>query len=162
MFAKGGRNESNITNLRGELKVVFSKIKEELEDHLESINQNTIEIQSSFEYLSRLSNRIDKIEQRLSQMELDGPRDRSIETVLLTRDEEEIYAILVESTTRRQLLSYEDVAHKAQISKTFCAHLIASLIDKGVRVGKKFSNGNVLLEIDPQHLERGLSIATID
>lgn len=157
------RAEEQVSNLREELRVVFSKIKEEFEDHLESINQNTIEIQSSFEYLSRLSNRVDKLEQRMSRFEMDRPEEHRIETVLLTRDEEEVFAILVENTRRRQLLTYEDLAYKARVSKTFSAHLVASLVDKGIPVGKRFSNGSVLLEIDPGFAQRpAFDIATID
>ena len=164
MFAKGGRNDVQVQNLRDELKVVFSKIKEEFEDHLESINQNTIEIQSSFEYLSRLATRVEKIEQRIARLEHHHPPEPVVETVILTRDEEEIYAIILEATKQRRLLTYEQIAHKVDVSKTFCAHLVANLIDKGLPVVKKFSNGDVLLEFDQRFLEREaiVNIATID
>ena len=164
MFTRGGRNDVQVSNLREELKVVFSKIKEELEDHLESINQNTIEIQSSFEYLSRLASSVEKLDQRLSRLENTAPRERISETVLLTRDEEEVYAILLDSTKQRQLLTYERIADKVDVSKTFCAHIVANLIDKGIPVIKKFSNGDVFLEIEPRFIEREsmITVVTID
>jgi DNA repair exonuclease SbcCD ATPase subunit len=164
MFAKGGRSDVQVENLRGELRVVFSKIKEEFEDHLESINQNTIEIQSSFEYLSRIANRLEKIEQRLARLETDVPREEPQETVILTRDEEEVYALLLESARQRQLLDYEQIARKINVSKTFCAHLVVNLVDKGVPIIKKFSNGEVLLEIEQSFLERVplINVVTID
>ena len=163
MFAKGDRSDGQVQNLRDELKVVFSKIKEEFEDHLESINQNTIEIQSSFELLSRLATRVEKIEHRLATIENRAP-ERSNETVLLTRDEEEVYALLLDSTRQQRLLTYEHIAEKVEVSKTFCAHLIANLVEKGIPIVKKFSNGDVFLEIDARFIEREsmISVATID
>jgi DNA repair exonuclease SbcCD ATPase subunit len=165
MFAKGDRNDVQVDNLRDELKVVFSKIKEEFEDHLESINQNTIEIQSAFEYLSRIASSVEKIEQRLARLEnRSSERDTTVETVLLTRDEEEVYALLLDSTRQRQLLTYEHIARRIDVTKTFCAHLIANLVDKGVPIIKRFSNGDVFLEIDPRFAdgEPMINIATID
>lgn len=166
MFARGGRNTDESTlQLRGELRVVFSKIKEEFEDHLESINQNTIEIQSSFEYLSRLANRVEKIEQRLARFDMEESRPQNqIETVLLTRDEEEIFAVLADATRKRQLVTYESLAVRADVSKTFCAHLVASLIEKGIPILKKFSDGSVFLELEPSFVEHEIkvNIVTID
>lgn len=164
MFAKGDRNSTQVQNLRDELKVVFSKIKEEFEDHLESINQNTIEIQSSFEYLSRLASSVEKIEQRLARLENETPREKRSETVLLTREEEEVYAVLLDSSRQRQLLTYDRIAQKVDVSKTFCAHIVSSLVDKGVPVLKKFSNGDVFLEIESHFVnnETLINVVTID
>lgn len=163
MFAWGGRKEDeNSSHLREELRVVFSKIKEEFEDHLESINQNTIEIQSSFEYLSRLANRVEKIEQRIARIDLDTSRERrEVETVLLTRDEEEVFAILADSTRKRQLVTYERLAQMADVSKTFGAHLVASLIEKGIPVIKKFSNGSVFLELEQKFVEHEIKVNVV-
>ena len=165
MFAKGDRNDAQVENLREELRVVFSKIKEEFEDHLESINQNTIEIQSSFDYLSRLAGSVEKIEQRLARLENRTERtEKPAETVVLTRDEEEVYALLLDSSKQHRLLTYEHIARSIESSKTFSAHLIANLVDKGVPIVKKFSNGDVFLEIESTFIEHEstIKVVTID
>ncbi len=53
-----------------QLQDAFSKIKEEFEDHLTAINQNTTEIQANYGYLSEIDEKIEKICQRLDQIGL--------------------------------------------------------------------------------------------
>lgn len=63
--------------LRGELRAIkqqiknsFVKVKEESEDHLQAINENTNEIQNNYEMICRLESKIDKLSERLDELYL--------------------------------------------------------------------------------------------
>ena len=166
-----GRNSSDDKSLklRKELKLVFSKIKEELDDHLESINQNTLEIQSNFEYVSRLSSRIDKLSQKIESIEMMLKQNialpkEEVSTVLITREEEEVLALLLDSSAKNSLVDYQQIANKLNISNLYSASLVSSLISKGIRIEKKHNAGMVLLELDRDFFENNMkySILTLD
>jgi biotin operon repressor len=161
---------TEVNGLRDELKVVFSKIKEEFDDHLESINQNTAELQSLFEYMSRLNDKMDKLSSRLDGMEnisvLNSIKEKKDEilTVALTREEEEIFAILLSNSKRNALASYEIIAQKLDITTIFVANLITSLLEKGVPIEKRLLNGTVLVELSRNFNEKHMkyNLVTID
>ena len=50
MFLKKGETLS--TKMQSQLKSAFNKIKQEIDDHRQSINENTNEIQTNHEYLN--------------------------------------------------------------------------------------------------------------
>lgn len=52
------------------VRVSFSKIKEELEDHLLAINENTNEIASNYEYICMLESKIERLTQRVDVLQL--------------------------------------------------------------------------------------------
>lgn len=161
LFRKNN-NDDKVVKLRKELKLVFSKIKEELDDHLESINQNTLEVQSNFEYISRLSNKVDKLTQKIENIELmlkeniKTQKKEELHTLLITREEEEILALLLDSTSKNTLLDYTQIADKLQISSLYAASLVGSLMEKGVPIEKKYSNGVALLELNNEFFEKKL------
>ena len=56
------------TKKEDKLKATFTKIKEEFEDHLDSINENTNEIHSNYEYLCELDSKIEKLNEKLEEI----------------------------------------------------------------------------------------------
>ena len=50
-----------IRGIRGE----FHQVKQALEEHLNSINENTTEIQALFDYLQEMEIKVEKMSQRL-------------------------------------------------------------------------------------------------
>ena len=55
------------------LKGVFSDVKEELEDHLTAINENTNEISANYEYLCEIDSKMDKLNERPSFEQIPFP-----------------------------------------------------------------------------------------
>ena len=166
LFVKNNKSHE-VTELRDELKVVFSKIKEEFDDHLESINQNTIELQSLFEYLSRLNDKLDKLSAKIDSTTVHDRRQsakKELLTIVLTREEEEVLAILLSNSKRNALTTYDIIAEKLNITPVYTANIVTSLLEKGIPVEKRLLNGNVLVEIDRMFHERDLqyNIVTID
>lgn len=48
----------------------FNNIKEELDEHLQSINENTNEIQANYEYLNKIDEKINKINEKIEILRL--------------------------------------------------------------------------------------------
>ena len=166
LFAK--RGEDKVESLRDELKVAFSKIKEELDDHLDSINQNDTELRSLYEYMARLNDKVDKISQRMESMEYyrggNMTEKKEITTIILSREEEELLALLMSNTHKKSLTTYEIIADKMDISTVYSSNLVSSLLEKGIPVVKRFLNGNVLLELDKEFMQTQVqyNIVTLD
>ncbi len=158
------KDNSEVKNLREELKIVFSKIKEELEDHLESINQNTLEIHSNYEYISLLNNKIDKLAEKIALIELklkelnlniktEEKKQKKVENVFLTREEEELLALLLNSKRKKSLISYETIAEKLNISKNYATELVNSLLEKKIPIEKKYFDEKIFIEINNSFLK---------
>ena len=60
---------SEVAKLRESVKDNLKGIKEEFEDHLQSINDNTSEIQATYEYAFRLEERLKKLQRRMDRIE---------------------------------------------------------------------------------------------
>ena len=56
--------------VKSELCVALKDVREELDDHLDAINQATEEVQSSQEYLNRLDEKVDKLSEQMEQIML--------------------------------------------------------------------------------------------
>jgi biotin operon repressor len=56
--------------LDGKLKKSFNAVKEEMEEHLQAINENTDEISAVYEHISELDCKMDKLSARMEQMQL--------------------------------------------------------------------------------------------
>ena len=56
--------------LSSTIKLAFSEIHDEFQEHLESINENTTEIQSNYTYLCELDNKIAKLNERIDEIHL--------------------------------------------------------------------------------------------
>ena len=52
------------------MKKVLAEIKDELNDHLDAINHSTNEISSNYEYLCEIDFKINKLAERLDQLQL--------------------------------------------------------------------------------------------
>ena len=60
--------KKEIQKVNDSLKLSFKKIKQELDSYLDTINQNTNEIQSNYEFLIELDKKIENISDRLDEI----------------------------------------------------------------------------------------------
>lgn len=61
--------KSEIKEIKKELKKNLSSVRDEFEDHLEAINENTNEIQSNYEFLCELDSKIEKLNEIIDKMQ---------------------------------------------------------------------------------------------
>jgi len=150
----------SVVALRYQLKRAFSKIKEEFSHHLESINENTNEIQANFEYLTELDARIDKVSSRLEHIEMflkkldesfkiaDETQGYAIQP--LSVNEKRIFAIIYSSP---KPLPYTDISHALSLPESLIRSYLTNIIEKGIPVIKKYVNGKPVISLDDEFKE---------
>ncbi len=132
----------------------FNKIKSEITDHLESINENTNEINTNSMYLTQLENMIHKLNERIDQVELklsklSGEKIISAEefkNIILTPKEKEIFVMLYQENG--DLLDYKKIARSLGYTEQIVRKHVSSLINKGIPVIKKYFDNKIYLVLD--------------
>lgn len=152
VLGKSSKRENLFNEIHTRLKGSFSKIKEELDDYRECLNQNTNEIQSNYEYICRLDAKIDKLAERLDELTMVVQQSKepceqkeqfSVST--LTRKEQEIFMAIYVSDNGA---SYAEIARKAGLTENLVVCYATNLIAKGVPLIKQYLANGVRLYID--------------
>lgn len=152
-FLKGIFSQNGINSVNKRLNTAFKKIKNEFDEHLDTINQNTNEIQANYEFLYELDSKIDKLSQRLDEMQmLNSNQNFSSKTSLteplgkLTKREQEVFMILY--TNENKDLTYSDIARRLGFKDEMVRNYISGLSSKGVPILKKFVSNKIFLYLD--------------
>lgn len=134
-----------------EIQEVFSSIREQLDDHLISINENTNEIHSNFEALCELNNKVEKLGERLDKIEasLFGHQTQPVFKVKpLSKKEKELFLALYTLLESRQHVTYRDLSRIVCWPEALVASYITMLIAKGVPIQKRFLDKKAILSLD--------------
>ena len=159
MFLGGnfGDISKSISRIKQDIKKAFSSIKGEMDEHLESINANTSEIHSNYEYVSELESRIDKLNERIEDLEMHqdhNPRQKSQFRVrTLTRREQEVFLALYTLEQDQKPITYSRIGQFLGINEYIIQDHITSLITKGVPIHKNFFEKTVYLRLNPEFRE---------
>lgn len=146
-------DERELNTIKASLKDAFSKVKEEFDEHLQSINENTNEIQANYEYICRLDAKIDKLSERIDGLCMQRLGDRPQKEYIvqaLTIREKEVFLGLYTSDAP---IGYKELAKKTGLSEELVLCYISNLINKGVKILRKYSDGVVAISIEPQFRE---------
>ena len=143
------------TNLQ--LHDAFSQIKDEFEDHLIAINENTNEIQSNYELLSNLDQKLNKIAERLDKLEiflqkhgLKTEEKENFKPVRLSKREQEVFLILYTLEEVKGSVTYLDIARRVSLPEDIVSSYISNIIQKGVPIIKKYIANEVHLSLNPR------------
>lgn len=177
-FGKRGRfNADSFNQINSDLNNAFEEIKEEMEDHLDTINENTNEIQANHEYLNELNKKVEKLTERLDSLQLffkgltatDNKiiESENIKVQPLTSEEKRVFLLLY--TSGEIPLNYRDLAERLSIAEPVVMDYITSMIEKGVAILKEYRSGKPFLKIERRFRELqakenviGLSQKTLD
>jgi len=144
-------NVKHFLKVEEKLKLAFSSIKEEITDHKDSINQNTNEIQSNYEYLCKLESKIDKLTERVDELTLfitnDSTQANEYSLSPLTQREQEVFLALY--TSECDFVTYKHLVRVTQLGENLVVNYINNLIMKGVPVIKRYINSEVQVSLDP-------------
>lgn len=123
------------------------KFKEEVEEHLEAINQNTNEIQALYDYLYELDSKIEKLTERLDeiQMMLSPSCSRDINDIKLTTNEKDIFLIIYSSENP---ISINDIAKKIGISPELVNSRITAMKLKGIPMLSQIVDGEEFVSLE--------------
>lgn len=144
--------------LHKRLRAEFTQIKHELEEHLQAINENTNEIASNFEYVNEIEARLDRLSERVDQIQLylesmsniAIAKRNNFDVKRLNRMEQQVFLVIYTLEEEKGSITYEDIAKKLNISEQLAANYVTSLIEKGVPIIKRYINSKPYLRLDPE------------
>ena len=123
----------------------FSQIRDEFEDHLTAVNENTNEIQANYELvcnidqkMNKLAERLDKIELFLQKQGMEIDEKEQFKPIRLSKREQEIFLILYTLEEIKGSVSYLDIAKKLCLTEDIVASYISNMLQKGVPITKKY------------------------
>lgn len=150
---------SDIKQIQNELQNVHLEINSQFEEHLDAINENTSEIQANYGYINQLDAKINKLNERLDNMQLflrglakaddiikDAKSEPSYDIQPLTPKEKRIFLVLY--TNPNKAFSYKDLAEKLALPENLIMEFISSMIENGVPLIKTYLNGRSYYSVD--------------
>jgi hypothetical protein len=146
------------TDFKFTFKIILDEVKEELDEHLEAINQNTNEISSNYEYLCELDYKINKLSEKVEQIQLfleanmsfKSTRKPKYETKPLTNNEQDVFLVLYTLEEKKGAVSYADISKRTGLSEDLVSEYITRMIEKNVPIIKRYVNNQPFLRLDPQ------------
>jgi hypothetical protein len=153
-----GKKKSDIykrfSDMRAALKGAFSTVKEELDDHREAINENSNEIGANYELLMKLDAKMDKLSERLDDMQLmienQSGREVKRPTIELTKTEQKVFLMLY---TASDALSCSELSDRSGIREDIVSEVIEGLIGKGISIVHEFRKRLALVRLDKDFKE---------
>lgn len=143
--------KQTISQIKDETIFPLSQIREEIDDHLTAINENTQELQSNFAFLLEMDAKFDKLSQRLEKVErLLAEQPQKIEVKPLNYPEKQVFRVLY---LEEAPLTYEDIAHKTGLSLALVSEYVSALIEKGVPLIKSYYQSKPFLKLNPEFKE---------
>ena len=127
------------------VKKSFETVKEELEDHLESINHSTQEIQSIYDYLSEIDAKIDKMNERVDELHMMmAPEIEETNNISLTNREQEVFMVLYSEEN----ITLKDIAKRLGFTEEMVNKYIYNLISKGIPVLRDYTEDTLSFSLD--------------
>ncbi len=126
-------------------------IRQNLSEHLSAINENTSELQSFFDYLQELDQKIEKLSQRIDQLQLQNhlPKEKPYITPLNTT-EKKIFLTLY---TEEVALNCLDISQKSEVPLSTIREYLTSLSQKGIPLNRSFIINQTFFQLDSQFKE---------
>ncbi|MBI5398093.1 hypothetical protein HZB03_01395 [Candidatus Woesearchaeota archaeon] len=143
----------DLPQLDSMLRNSFAAIKEEFDEHLQAINENTAELQYHTNYLDELDRRITKLEEKIdaTHLMLKQLLRESRLNISLSHDEQKIFLILY---THEKFISAENIARKCEIAVDLVNECLASIQDKGIPILKDVLDGKTFYKLENAFKQR--------
>ena len=142
--------EQQLTIMQRKIKNAFSTLKEELNEHLDSINENTNESQAIYDYACELDSKISKLDEKIDHLQMMFEafieQNKNVGEIELSVDEQKIFLTLY--TAGDSLMSYKKISDKIDIPKVSVSRGILSMTDKGIPISEKYIDGESYFELD--------------
>ncbi len=131
------------------LKREVSGIREEIDEHLQAINDNTSEQEIHNTYICEIDNRLTKIEEKVDQLHflLRQLVSRAKLSVELSKDEQRIFLILY---THGKFMKTNEISARTWLDLDIVEESLASMLDKGIPVEREILDGNVYFRLNKE------------
>ena len=134
------------------IKKALGLIREELDEHLSAINENTNEIHTNYAYTQEIDNKLNQFAARIDRLEilLEGqPKRFNIQP--LTHPEKQVFLVLY---TEDMPLTYTDISQRTTYTDQAVKLHLASLIEKGIPIIKSYFNSTPFMKLNPGFKEQ--------
>lgn len=135
---KVGLETVKIESIEKGVRQGFEKVKEELNEHLDSINQNTEELTAAYQYIHALESKIEKLSERIDELTLQvkGAQIPDYKIDLNLR-EQEVFLTLY---TSGEPLCIEEISKQLGLTPDLVGVYINKLVIKGIPLLRKAVN----------------------
>jgi hypothetical protein len=128
------------------IRKAFASVKEEMNVHRETIDQNTNETQAAYEYCVEIDRKLDKLAERLDELQYNlSPEQGVPDGIVLTHREQEAFMVLY---TADDPVTSLEVARRLGLTVEMVEQYLFSVSSKGVPILKTFANGKVYHSLD--------------
>lgn len=136
-----------IEEIQNNIKKAFSKVKQEMDVHLDSINQNTGEIQNIYDYMQEIDGRIEKLNERIDDLHLYLTPNITEDqfSVELSHREQEVFVILYAA---QEGVSAKNIARKLGFTDEMVQRYVYNMIMKGIPILKQYEQEEMFLYLD--------------
>jgi hypothetical protein len=139
------------------LKAAFKKIREERDEHLESINQITNELQTAFDYISELESKYEKLKEITDELQIFKNslllNDKShFSNIVLSLEEQKLFLTMY-IFGEKEPLSWKFLSSKINMIDNALRNVLSSLLDKKIPITKEKIGTEWYFNIDPRFRE---------
>jgi hypothetical protein len=148
LFKPRGNREDNFSfEELNQLKCDLTKLQDDIDDHFESINGNTREIEIQNNFICEIDNRMTKLEEKMDDIHflLKQMVNRAKLSVELSKDEQRVFLILY---THDKFVKTSKICEKAFMDKEIVDDALAAIIDKGVPIERDILCGEACYRMD--------------
>jgi len=143
------------------IKLAFEHVKQELDEHLDSINYGTREIQTIYDYLNELDAKIEKLNERIDELQIVvNPESENKTCINLTNREQEVFLVLY----AEEKILLNCMAKKLGFTDEMVNKYVYNLISKGIPIFTESYNNTVSFSLDLKfkHLQAKKNILNIN
>lgn len=146
------------------LQQCVESLREELDDHRESINENTTELNTVYELLNELDGRLARVQSMVEELCLVVKGPSSLSIAPLSSRERAVCRALYALGQTRPWVSYDELAKSSFVGKDVLAVTVAGLLSKGVPVLKKYDGNRAYVQLrqDFRQLQAKNNIIRVD
>jgi len=135
------KNDNSILKeMDSQIRTSFSKVKEELDDHLQALNENTLEVQSTQEAVGELEEKMTKLQERVDDIHMMVSHLIRTERIDLDYEEQKVFLVLY-AFEGKASLSLSDIANKSGLEELTVRDILYALMEKGVEIVEKDIDG---------------------
>jgi hypothetical protein len=133
---------------------VLAKVRGELDDHREAINENTNEITLNQEFLGEISSRIDRLAERIDELTLfvkgSGKSSQASWDIkpLSEREKEVFHAFYVLCEQKNNAVTYKELAQQLDVGESTAAGFMTSFVAKGIPLVKRYHAGRAYVGME--------------
>lgn len=151
MFFKADRrlDTNSVKELASDLDSAFGSIREEFDDHLQAINENTTEQNIQNNHLCELDQRISKLEERMEDIHymIRQVVTRAELSVKLNKEEQKVFLMLY---THDKFASPKEISSKLLIPLLDVGDALDAMMDKGLPIEREMIEGKLYFRLSKE------------